>query len=58
MYIICHKIEFPKQRNNENKSKWNFGRETLNAGKGKMMVLVLVLLPAQGPNKERPGPQP
>ena len=23
-----------------------------------MVVLVLVLLPAQGPNKERPGPQP
>ncbi|SJL02275.1 uncharacterized protein ARMOST_05601 [Armillaria ostoyae] len=22
------------------------------------MVLVLVLLPAQGPNQERPGPQP
>ncbi|SJL18517.1 uncharacterized protein ARMOST_22110 [Armillaria ostoyae] len=24
----------------------------------KAKVLVLVLLPAQGPNKERPGPQP
>ncbi len=23
-----------------------------------VLVLVLVLLPAQGPNKERPGPQP
>lgn len=25
MYIICHEIEFPKERNNENKSKWSFG---------------------------------